>query len=109
MFVNNISHVPCMNMSKSKGVFTKLTGKNCFTQFSTRMAAWLLLTFFICLHIQLSSCTFQYHARVQMFERGNSSNRQQKRMVVPFSRFYGKIWVGFCFNTGRRFFLEVSS
>ena len=27
----------------------------CFTQFSTRMAAWLLLTFFICLHDQLSS------------------------------------------------------
>ena len=29
--------------------------KLCFTQFSTRMAAWLLLTFFICLHNQLSS------------------------------------------------------
>ena len=29
--------------------------KPCFTQFSTRMAAWLLLTFFICLHNQLSS------------------------------------------------------
>ena len=35
---------------------TILTGKNCcFPQFSTRMTAWLLLTFFICLHIQLSS------------------------------------------------------
>ena len=29
--------------------------KLCFTQFITRMAAWLLLTFFICLHNQLSS------------------------------------------------------
>ena len=30
-------------------------------------------------------------------------------MVVPFSKTYGKIWVGFCFNTGgKRFFLEVS-
>ena len=27
----------------------------CFTQFSTRMATWLLLTFFKCLHNQLSS------------------------------------------------------
>ena len=27
----------------------------CFTQFSTKMAAWLFPTFFICLHSQLSS------------------------------------------------------
>ena len=25
-------------------------------------------------------------------------------MVAPFSKFYGKIWVGFCLNTGKRFF-----
>ena len=31
-----------------------LRKKLCFTQFSTRMAAWLLLIFFICLHNQLS-------------------------------------------------------
>ena len=29
--------------------------KLCFIQFSTGMAAWLLLIFFICLHNQLSS------------------------------------------------------
>ena len=29
--------------------------KLCFTQFSKIMAAWLLLTFFTCLHNQLSS------------------------------------------------------
>ena len=29
-------------------------------------------------------------------------------MAVPFSKFYGKIWVSFCLNTGKRFFLEVS-
>ena len=28
-------------------------------------------------------------------------------MVAPFSKFYGKLWVGFCLNTGKRFFLEV--
>ena len=54
------------------------------------------------LHIPLS------RIKEQMFEKGDSSNRQQKRIVAPFSRFYGKIWVGFCLNTGRRFFLEVS-
>ena len=30
------------------------------------------------------------------------------RMVAPFSKLYGKIWVGFSLNTGKRFFLEVS-
>ena len=25
-------------------------------------------------------------------------------MVAPFSKFHGKIWVGFCLNTGKRFF-----
>ena len=29
--------------------------KLCFNKFSTRMAAWQLLSFFICLHNQLSS------------------------------------------------------
>ena len=30
-----------------------------------------------------------------------------KKMVVPFSKFYGKIWVGFCLETVKLFFLEV--
>ena len=29
-------------------------------------------------------------------------------MVTPFSKFYGKIWVSFCVNIGKPFFLEVS-
>ena len=29
-------------------------------------------------------------------------------MVAPFSKFYGKIWVSFCLNTGKGCFLEVS-
>ena len=32
-----------------------LTAKNCFIHLSTRTAGWLLLTFLICLHNQLSS------------------------------------------------------
>ena len=42
--------------TKEKTVLTILTGKDwCFTQFSTGMAGWLFLIFFICLHNQLSS------------------------------------------------------
>ena len=29
-------------------------------------------------------------------------------MVAPFSKFYGKVLVGFGLNTGKRFLLEVS-
>ena len=29
-------------------------------------------------------------------------------VLIKFSKFYGKIWVGPCLNTGKRFFLEVS-
>ena len=34
---------------------TILTGKNCYTEFSIGIVAWLLLTFFLYLHNQLSS------------------------------------------------------
>ena len=39
-----------------------------------------------------------------MFEKGDSSNKQWKWMVALFSKFYGKIWVGFCLKTGTRDF-----
>ena len=40
--------------------------------------------------------TFNYHVlRVQMLKKCDSSNRQQKRVVALFSKFYVKIWVGF--------------
>ena len=29
----------------------------------------------------------------------------RKLIVAPFSRFYGKVWVNFCLNTGKRFSL----
>ena len=42
----------------------------CFTQFSTSMAAWLLLTFFLCLHNQLSSIhSIITYETEQMFEK----------------------------------------
>ena len=84
--------------------------KLCFTHLSTRMAAWLLLTFFMCFTQSVKFYTFHYHVlRVQMlFEKYDSSNRQRKWMVAPFSKFYGKIWAGFCLNAGKCFFLEVS-
>ena len=44
-----------------------------------------------------------------MFEKYDLSNsRQLKWMVAALSKFYGKIWVGFCLGTGKCFFLEVS-
>ena len=43
-----------------------------------------------------------------MFEKCDSSNKQWKWMIAPFSKFYSKIWVGFCLNTGKHFFLEIS-
>ena len=36
-------------------IFNDTHKKNCFIQFSTRMGGWLLLTFLMCLHNQLSS------------------------------------------------------
>ena len=51
--------------------------KLCFTQFSRRIAAWLLLTFFECLHNQLSFILFIItYQIVQMLEKCGSSNRQ---------------------------------
>ena len=62
---------PMKNLSSSE--LTILTReKLCFTQFSTRIAASLLLTFFKCFHNQLSST----HSIVIYFKKGDSSNRQ---------------------------------
>ena len=38
--------------------------------------------------------------------KGDSLKR--KWMVATFSKFYGKIWVGFGLNAGKQFFSEVS-
>ena len=55
---------------------TILIGKNCFIQFSIRIAGWMLLTILICLCNQLSY-TLHYHIlKVQMFEKCDSSNRK---------------------------------
>ena len=79
MFVNNLfTYLTCAYVKKDK-VFYNDTHREklCFTQFSTRMAPWLLLTFFVCLHNQLSSIhSIITYYRVQMFEKGDSSNRQ---------------------------------
>ena len=51
--------------------------KLCFTQFSIRKATWLLLTSLACLQNQLSSIhSIIIYQIVQMFEKGDSSNRQ---------------------------------
>ena len=77
--------------------------KLCFIQFSTRMAGWLLLTFLICLHNQLSSiihCIITYQEY-----RCLKNVIYQNELLLPTARFRA-IWVGFCLNTGKRFFLR---
>ena len=75
----------------------------------TKIEAWLLLTFFMCFSNHLSSIhSIVTYQKAQMFEKGDPSNRHLKWTVTPFSEFYGKILVGFCPNTGKRFFLELS-
>ena len=49
--------------------------------------SWLLLTFLICLHNQLSSFN---SIIVQMSEKHDLSSRQSKSMVASFSNFYGE-------------------
>ena len=77
--------IQCIETAGLIGKLTKVNdthkGKLCFTQFSTKTAAWLLLTLFICLHNQLSflNSIITYY-RVQMFEKCDSSYRQQKKM-----------------------------
>ena len=46
------------------------------TYFSTAMAAWLFLNFFIYLHNQLSSIYSIHVLRVQMLEKCDSSNKK---------------------------------
>ena len=91
---------------KTRFPLTILTGKILFSvQKIFEIQGWLLLTFSICLHNQLSSFN---SIVIQMSEKRDSSNRQWKWMVASFSNFYGKIWVGFCLNIRKRFFLEFS-
>ena len=79
--------------------------KLCFIQFSTKNG-WLAASDLFHMFTQWIKFVHSIiHVRVKMFEKCDSSNRQKKWMVAPFSKFYGKVWVGFCLNTGKRFFL----
>ena len=102
------------NWNISKAIFwnifclTILTGKYCFIQLSKRMPGGLLLTFFDMFTQSIKLYyTLHYHVLgLQMFEKCDSSNWQEKWMVALSRKFYGKIWVGFCLNTGKRFFIR---
>ena len=68
---------------------------------------WLLLTFFICLQNQLSSIQSISHVNKEHVCSNNIFHQiDRKWMVAPFTNFYGKIWVGFCLNTKKRFCLR---
>ena len=82
------------NNGKENPILTILTGKKlCFIQFSTRTAASDLFHLFT---QSIGFYTFHYHIlKSADVEKDDSSNRQQKWMVAPLGKIYGKIWVGF--------------
>ena len=85
-----------------------LTGKNCVLLNSVQefleIQDWLLLAFSICLHNQLSSIYSISHINKECGYLNKLF--RQKWMIASFTNVYGKIWVGFCLNIGKR--LEVS-
>ena len=79
--------------------------ENCFTQYSPSMAAWLLQTFFICLHNQLTST----HSIITYLKNTDVwkmwfIKKTVKMNGCSFQQVCWKIRVGFCLNTGKRFF-----
>ena len=66
---------PCLPKPSGKMIFNDThREKNCFTQFSTRMHVWLLLTVFICFRQSIKVYSFHYHVlntneRLQIFEK----------------------------------------
>lgn len=66
---------PCLPKPSGKMIFNDThREKNCFTQFSTRMHVWLLLTVFICFTQSIKVYSFHYHVlntneRLQIFEK----------------------------------------
>ena len=76
-----------------------------FTHVSTRMAAWLLLTFFICLPNQLSSIhsikrITEYRCLKIVIHQIDSKNEWLHLSASSTAKF----WVGFCLNTGNCLF-----
>ena len=65
---------------------------------------WLLLTFFICLHNQLSSLHSILHInKVYRCLNKIFDQTDRKWMVAAFSNFYSKIWVGSGLNIEKGF------
>ena len=83
--------------------------KLCHTQFSPRIywnRSLALLTFFTI--TQLIEF-YKFHCYILKSIRFKKVIHQidRKWKVAPFSNFCGKIWVGFCLNIGKPFFLEI--
>ena len=70
--------------------------KLCFTQLSTRIAAWLFLTFFIYLHNQLSSIYFIItFSRVQMLKNVIHQIDSKNEWLLLSASFTAKCWLVF--------------
>ena len=69
--------------------------------------AWLLLTFFMCLHNQLSSThSIVTYGRIQMLEKGDSSNRQKMNDCSFQPRFTAKIELVFVLRQKNIFYVN---
>ena len=55
-------------------------GKNCFAQFSTRIVAWLLLNFFIC----LATYSIKFYTFHNPYYRRATKGREGGRPLLPF-------------------------
>ena len=76
----------------------------CFTQFSTSMAAWLLLTFFVCLHNQLSSIhSIITSEREQMFEKVIHHLDSKNEWLLLSASFTAKFGLVFVLTLGNAF------
>ena len=122
--------LPCSRNLTQYKIRKKEKEKKCFTQFSTRihwnriLDASKLFHINEVLYIPLScmfECMFEKvclskYVWVRMFKYvclstdlwKRSFIKEKKWIVAPFSKFYGKTSVGFCPNTGKRFFWEIS-
>ena len=88
---------------KNKFSLTLIMGKSFSIPHEfTEIEAWLLLAFFHW-HNQISSLNLMTNAKKNIIHEID----REWRTVAPFSKFYGKIWIGFSLNTGKCFFWEV--
>ena len=117
----NLNPHPKPNRGKfSSGAIARIpTERTVFTQFNTRIYWNISLS--VSDHVpmftqSINFYTFYHHMLKsteawKMEKNGKKMEKNGKKVNVCsfqlFSKVYGKIWVGFCLNTGKYFFLDI--